>query len=352
MENETGQSTAPKRFSGKRLWNWARLLIGILGLGAVVYAVADSDALIKTLLDIDLAPVLLAFLLIMVSTMIKTWRWRLLLKLSHVEIRFRRLFGTYLVGTFYSQFMPGSAMGGDAMRMVEMSADSGQAASSVSSVLVERAIGLLTIMTTASLILVFSPHDNIPNTIIYIIYALTIVMLTGLAVLRLGWFVKPAVRLLDRIRLGIIGNKIQKLSNEFQGHLGHPKVLGQMVVLSFLANACTMTASYLILLAFGDSVYYLDFIPLIALSVAIEVIPISPGALGLREAAYVTFLGFLNVPEAVALGTALVLRAVTMAQAGIGGIVLITRAFSPAPIIKPEETVAPVSATSTILENK
>lgn len=215
------------------------------------------------------------------------------------------------------------------MRMMEMSADSGQAAASVSSVLVERAVGLVTIVVSASVILLFSPHDNIPHMIMLVIYGLAIAGIGGLVVLRMGWFAEKGTHLLARIRLGKVGEKLQQLSHEFQGHLGHWKVLSQMIALSFAANACTMTASYFILLAFGETVYYLDFIPLIALAVAIEVIPISPGALGLREAAYVTFLGFLDVPEAAAFGTALVLRGITMLQASIGGVILITRALSP-----------------------
>lgn len=319
-------------FTFKTLWNWGRLFLGIGGLLLVTAAVADNDALLDTFLSVNIGLVALSFIMVMLSTAVKTWRWMIVLNISGVTISFKRLFGTYMVGAFFSQFMPGSSMGGDAMRMVEMSADSGRAVDSVSSVLVERAVGITTVFCAASLILLISPNEKLSGVLVITLHLLAITAVSGLVILRMGWFVPTMVRLLQRMRLGKIGEKILKLSKALQGILGQGKIILQLVFLSFIANALTMTASYVSLLAFDERVAYLAFIPLIALAIAIELIPVSPGALGLREATYVTFLnGFLGVPEAVALGTALVVRGVGMVQAGLGGIILVVRAFSTQP---------------------
>lgn len=318
----------PSRLPLKRLWNWGRFVLGLLGLILVTYSVARSDSLLETFLRVDLLLVFAALCLNLIATFIKTLRWWLVLRQSKIEIGVQRLFGTYLVGTFFTQFMPGSSMGGDAMRMMEMGADSGRMMASVASVLLERVIGLVTIFISASLILAFIPQEKISVSVVLLIHAITAVSVIGLVILRLGWFMEPIITTLERVRLGKVADKLLTLSKGLQGHLGQGTMLAQMVGLSFVANACSMTAAYIALLAVGPQVGYFAFIPLIALSVAVEVIPISPGALGLREATYVALLtGLLGVAESASLTTALIVRGLSIAQGIMGGFVLIARAF-------------------------
>jgi uncharacterized protein (TIRG00374 family) len=290
--------------------------------------VSQTDALLDTFFSVDLWLVFIAFSLNIVGLFLKTIRWWLVVRVSNVEIGLQRLFGTYLVGTFFAQFMPGSAMGGDAMRMMEMGADSGRMMVSVSSVLLERVIGLITIFVSASAILIIAPNEEISTSLRLVVHGMAGAGLIGLVILRLGWFMPTIVRVLTRIRLGKVAVKMQTLSRSLQGHLGQGRMLAQMVLLSFLTNACTMTASYIALSSVGEQVNYFAFIPLIALAVTIEIIPISPGSLGVREATYVAFLtGFLGVPESASLTTALIVRAIGFAQGIMGGFILIARAF-------------------------
>ncbi len=327
MTESTPRST---RLNWKRIWNWSRLVLGVGGLGIVIYSVSERDALIDGLLKVNLWWVLVALLLNFAATVIKTGRWWLVLQQSDIpNLKPSRLLGTYLVGMFFSQFMPGSSMGGDAMRMVEMSADSGKAAASVASVMIERVVGMLTILVTASIILLFTSYEELSLTFELAMHFLAVGGIVGLFVLRMGWFVEPFAKILTRFKLGKVASKIVSLSTALQTQLGNARTLFYMVLLSFLANAATMTGAYLVLIGFGESVPYFAFIPLMAMAVAVELIPISPGALGLREATYVAFLtGFLGVAESASLGTALVVRAISMVHGVIGGLILVNRGIS------------------------
>lgn len=326
-----------------RIWNWGRLALGVVGLGLVTYSVAEEEALLDTFLKVDIGLIFIAFALTVISTILKTWRWWLVLRYNQIELPFQRLFGTYLVGTFFSQFMPGSSMGGDAMRMVETSVDTGRTVTSVSSVFVERAIGLTTVIASASIILLISPNHELDGSVAgWMLHLLAFLGVAGILVLRMGWFVEPVTHLLERMKLGVIASKITTLSNALRGPLGETRLLLEMITLSFLANAATMTSSYIALLALDEHAPFLSFIPLIALIVAIEVVPISPGSLGLREAAYVAFLtGFLDVPKAAALATALLVRGISLALGVIGGIIFVGRVLDHSP-----EKSSPSSATS------
>lgn len=302
-------------------------MLGFIGLVVVVYAVSEEDALLETFFQVDLLLIFIAFSLHVVATIVKTLRWWLVLLESQMKIGFQRLLGTYLVGIFFSQFMPGSSVSGDAMRMVETSVDTGRAVTSVSSVLIERAIGMTTIVASASFIMIVAPEDDLTGTLVYwIIHALAVAGITALIILRTGWFVEPTVRLLNMVQLQTVGSKIATLSQSLQGHLGKGQMLLNMVLLSSVANLLILSASYIVLLSLGESTPYLAFIPLIALAAAVEVIPLSPGALGLREATYVAFLStYLDVSPAAALSTALLVRMLAWALAIIGGLVFVAR---------------------------
>ncbi len=311
-----------------RIWNWGRLFIGILGLVIVVYAVAEEDALLNTFTQVDLLLAFVAFSMHIFATLFKTLRWWLVLRESQINIGFQRLFGTYLVGIFFGQFMPGASMSGDAIRMMEASIDTGRTVTSVSSVLIERAIGMITIVASASLIMIIAPQEELTGTLAYwVLHLLSVLGIGILVILRMGWFIEPIVHVLSLLRLQKLGDKINTLSQALQGHLGKGRMLLNMVVLSAIINLLILTSSYIVLLSLGESTPYVSFIPLIALAAAVETIPLSPGALGLREATYVTFLStYLDVSPAAALSTALIVRVMAWALAIMGGIVFVARA--------------------------
>jgi hypothetical protein len=311
-------------FSRKSFWQWFRLLMGVLGL-VVLVDLVDLHEISDALSEADwwyLAP---AWLLMFVSTAFKTERWRLLLHRKKVNISFGRLFGTYLIGAFYSQFLPGSSAGGDAMRMAESSVDTGRTVDSVASVILERAIGMISILTTASLILLIDQPEGIPQSVMLFIYGLSAAGVLILVILRFGWFVGLMMTILERIKLGKVARIVGSLSQALQGDLGDPGLLATMVILSLLANAASMTSYYLTLLAVTDPVPYLGFISLVALIVTLEIIPLTPGSLGIREGAYVFFLGYLDVPKATALTISLLIRFLTWMLSLIGGVILLQR---------------------------
>ena len=52
------------------------------------------------------------------SVLASTWRWRLLLEAQHVDVPARSLLGSFLVATFFNNFLP-SNIGGDVIRITD-----------------------------------------------------------------------------------------------------------------------------------------------------------------------------------------------------------------------------------------
>ena len=55
------------------------------------------------------------------STLVAVWRWSLLLKAQRIDITFRSLLGTFLVATYFNNFLP-SNIGGDVIRISDTGA--------------------------------------------------------------------------------------------------------------------------------------------------------------------------------------------------------------------------------------
>jgi uncharacterized membrane protein YbhN (UPF0104 family) len=99
-----------------------------------------------------------------------------------------------------------------------------------------------------------------------------------------------------------------------------------MFVLSIIANALTMSATYLVLTAVTDKHIPVEaFVPMIALATTAELIPISPAAIGVKESAYVFFLGMIGVPNTAAGVIAIIMRVLVWGLALLGGIVFMLR---------------------------
>jgi uncharacterized membrane protein YbhN (UPF0104 family) len=74
-----------------------------------------------------------------------TWRWRLLLDAQDVKLKSRTLLGSYLVATFFNNFLP-SNVGGDVIRIRDTVGATRSKTLATTIVLVDRALGLMALV--------------------------------------------------------------------------------------------------------------------------------------------------------------------------------------------------------------
>ncbi len=77
------------------------------------------------------------------------WRWGLLLGAQGVEVPARTLTGSFLVATFFNNFLP-SNIGGDVIRIADTARPAGSKTLATTVVLVDRGIGLLGLVLLAA----------------------------------------------------------------------------------------------------------------------------------------------------------------------------------------------------------
>ena len=71
-----------------------------------------------------------------------TWRWRLLLEAQQIDLPPRRLLGSFLVASFFNNFLP-SNIGGDVIRIKDTARAAGSKTLATTIVAVDRTLGLL-----------------------------------------------------------------------------------------------------------------------------------------------------------------------------------------------------------------
>ena len=91
-------------------------------------------------------------------------RWQLLLEAKHVSVPLGWLTRTYFVALFAGQFLP-AAIGGDAVRVVELGRRTGDAPEAVASVLIDRLVGLVSLVVLAIVAVLVSGGGRRPGVI-------------------------------------------------------------------------------------------------------------------------------------------------------------------------------------------
>jgi glycosyltransferase 2 family protein len=112
-----------------------------LALLGYLLSTTDLDAIQRRVRSGD--PVLLALAMALYAGIlaISTWRWRVLLQAQGFQAPLAHLSGSYLVATFFNNFLP-SNIGGDVIRIRDSSRLTGSTTTSLAVVAIDRILGL------------------------------------------------------------------------------------------------------------------------------------------------------------------------------------------------------------------
>ena len=157
-----------------------KLSITILAL-LYVFSQVDMADIGQRLLQAHLGWILVGFLLVNASLVVRAYRWLLLLHGVGSPIRFWRLVSLYFAANFFNSVLP-SGFSGDVVRAVEAAQDI-PAKTAAGTVLVDRATGLLALFMIGLAALPFRP-DNFPQTLFWQTTAVCLIgLVAGFAVL-------------------------------------------------------------------------------------------------------------------------------------------------------------------------
>ncbi len=134
---------------------WMNVLRVAITMAALVFLVLTVDLrrVLAELAEAKLAYLGAAFLLFVLSLVVRAYRWFVLLQGLDPDVPFSRLLRLYFVGQFFSTFLP-SGYGGDVVRALELTQDT-ESSAAIGTVLLDRATGLLVNFAIGLIILPF-----------------------------------------------------------------------------------------------------------------------------------------------------------------------------------------------------
>ncbi len=142
-------STPPARSTARRAWLVAiKVLVSTVLLTALLTQV-DLGRLWRDTRTASLPWLAVALTLYLAQTLVATWRWRILLTAQQVPVSFQRLANSFLVATFFNNFLP-SNIGGDVVRITDTARDAGSKTIATMVVLIDRLIGVLGLVAVAA----------------------------------------------------------------------------------------------------------------------------------------------------------------------------------------------------------
>jgi uncharacterized protein (TIRG00374 family) len=256
-----------------------------VGLVMLMISRLDTSNMMRYLRRADLFLVALTLLAVLADRMLMAFRWMKLVEAVGVHAPRAKLFKIFFLSTFFGSFLP-SGVGGEAVRAISFSKLTSKGIEAVASVVLDRVIGLLSMLLTGLLSLVVFygvyPHPAL----LYIVLASSVVLLAvlGAALARpvhaalLSRFGSARNRLSEWIRKGV---------EAMARYREKPGVLALVLSISVLVQLLRVLQAFLLSEAMHlgtPAVYFLCLVPPI---LVITMLPISVGGWGTANAAYV-----------------------------------------------------------------
>ncbi len=306
--------------------HWKTVFKAVISLGLILFLLSQIDVqkLGQVLVHAHGGWVAVTVVLFMLSILLRTLRWQVLVEAQGMQVGFWRLARWYYIGAFFNTLLP-TGFGGDVVKSVYLANDSGDAGAAVGTVVLDRFLGILVLLGMGALAAPFSRAEVNPW-IQVVVVGMFLVSLAGFWVLRqqawVRWVRGHVLNLLPR-HWGerIAGMKsLRSLYDALQDY--DLPTLGRAVVMSLLFNLSwiliNMTAGRAVGIQ-ASAWDYLVFTPLVSLALLLP----SIGGLGVRELSYVGLFTQLGNPPETAMAMSLVIYLATVVTGLLGGVFML-----------------------------
>jgi len=301
------------------------LMVGVLVLmGRLI----DVRATLTALSRLTPKAIVLTTVLFLLDRFSMSFKWNILLRSRGYWLSHWDAFRLYLASGFVGYAIP-ATVGGDIFRAARLTI-SGQSASGVSATIVlERVLGLLAILTLSCVGLVSSVlagrSDLMPLTVAVFLALLVGSGLTGMSMSdRLFRFLKQVTH---RIRANRVVKVLRSLHDEYVALSKSVRPLVWFFALSIVNQLIRTLMCVPLLIALGVDVNLLALFALLPLSKAFTQFMPVPAGIGVAEGATVAALTLAHVSAPQALVVALVLRAVELATLVPSGLAYVIDAW-------------------------
>jgi uncharacterized protein (TIRG00374 family) len=301
--------------------------LSVLLIVAVLWQVS-LHRLWQAITELSLGWFLVALAINLVAVLVLTERWRVLLHArGRREPGFGWLLETTLVSLLLGQVLP-TAVGGDAVKAIDLARRTGQRAMAISSVLVDKIVGTGALVVLAGAGAAAGGAGFGGTTVLAVELGVGVFCAGSLAVLfsrRARSWLRPLVPLARRLRVEGAARALYDAMHAYRNHGG---ALLWVFVLATLAQFLRVCTVAVLVHGMGLHVGFGTLLLLCPVLFLVTLVPISLNGVGLREATFVVVLASVNVARADAFVLGLAFFAVGVVTALLGGLVLVRRSLA------------------------
>lgn len=289
---------------------------------AFIFSRVDLPTFIENVRRANFWWLAVALMMMMMGVVIRAWRWLILLESIGVMVSLRELTTIYFIGFLFNNLLP-SGVGGDAMRIFELNQHSKRGSDAVTSVLVDRFLGLSALQAIGALALLFN-WQAVPLQVAVFTIAIFLSGMVGGYLLinrRLYLTLQTHLALFRRL------TEIKIVGNLFESFQRYPlAALGRSFGVSLLFNLSLIAMNGCIGLALGATASLIQYAIFIPITSIVLLLPISFAGLGVREGTYIQLFQSVGVPKEIALAMSLLVYTIGNICTGlVGGVIYLLR---------------------------
>ena len=264
--------------------------------------------------------------LYLLMVLVSAWRWGLLLRAQHVLIDHGRLASSFLVATFFNNFLP-SNIGGDVIRVADTAPAAGSKTLATTVVLIDRGIGLLGLVLIAALGASagteFGPDSGVAPSLLWVGFGVAAMVATPALLMPQGF-----MRLLQPLRVihpSWVDERLGRMTSALARFRETPLALAGCFAGALIVQA--------VIVFFYASVAHSMRIPIglpelsviVPMTLIVQMLPISMNGFGVREATFGFYFSRLGLPLESALLVSFVGAALIMLFSLSGGLLYLMR---------------------------
>jgi hypothetical protein len=235
--------------------------------------------------------------LYLVMILLSAWRWRLLLDAQHVSIPAGHLVNSYLVATFFNNFLP-SNIGGDVVRIRDTARQAGSKTLATTVVLMDRGLGLLGLLSIsaigASVAAAAGRRAPVLASMLWLALA------GGLTVSAAAVLLPRAVaRLLSPLQLihqEWVEERIGRLTGALTKFRSAPGALVTCLLGAVLVQAVLVGFYVTIVRSMSIPISAWHLAVIVPISFVVQMAPVSLNGFGVREATFTYYFSRIDLP--------------------------------------------------------
>ena len=257
--------------------------------------------------------------------LVSTWRWSILLRAQHVELPFSFLTQSFLVATFFNNFLP-SNIGGDVIRITDTAKIVGSRTLATTVVLIDRGLGLLGLALMAACGASLMHHmvvGRVGPGVLWAGFGLGAVIATPALL-----FPEAATRLLQPLRVfhqEWVDARLEKLTFALTKFKETPTALAECFAGAVAVQAILVGFYLAIARSMHIPIGFAELAVIVPVSFIVQMIPLSVNGFGVREATFGFYFTRLGLPLESALLVSFMGAALIMLFSLSGGVAYLRR---------------------------